>query len=123
MLMDTPSVGLQAMPAPDEPRVRHLYIVLNEVEETPMHGNKPRKLGRDKPQITIVSSEPNDCIRVINKFLDSQKHPEKYEEIEIYGVGSVGIANLEKVVNERKQRRSRNHHDSDNNHDSDETEI
>jgi hypothetical protein len=93
----------------ESPRVRHLYVVINEVGETPMNGGKMKggSLRRDKIQILYCSSYKKDAQIVWDTMTDAQANPDNYEKVKIYGVGELGLQKLDWHKENRQKRRSR----------------
>jgi hypothetical protein len=91
------------------PRVRQVYICVNEVEETPANGGYYKAdapIRCNKPLIYYMSSSKEDFKKVWDIVVHAQKNPEMYEKEKIFGVGDEASTKLNNFLAERATRRS-----------------
>ena len=84
------------------PRVRHLYICINEVDEKCPKKTNVMLQRRKKPQMFVVSGCEDDAVHILNAFNGDLS---KYEHVAFTGAGSKALNALTTYLENRKAKK------------------
>jgi hypothetical protein len=111
--MNPISKKLQYDQRSEVPRNRILTVIVEEVNETPMHGSvlPQESLRREPPKVTFASSSEEDAKFVVKTIMDEmvtrEADPDKYVKVNIFGTGRDTLKEFRRSVQQRGGDRKR----------------